>query len=344
MSLENRIFNSLLGIAPLISSPHYIDENKPKNMIKRLDEIKQYDINELRLRQVNIENSILRAQLQELQKGYKVILEGKEDDKKSLFDYAKDLSSNIGSALNLSYNALDSFVNLSVDPLFNARAAVIQDIRQVLPFYEGSLRLLEAHQKKEIKLEDDQLKEVHRRLDATSTILDSAHQYLTALEKVPEGYKINEEDVKEFRRLLFTGKKEDLDKLASRILTRVISTPEHQSYLRNYGDNNRTELGDFLERREKAYEITREGQRLGENGSIFEAVKKYKEAIAIDPLFDVAWYNLGCDYARLNNIPTAVVIFQSFLLTPNSGNQRRKELEEKAERYIRNAQKFLIKK
>jgi len=333
MNLERRV-GLLLSVPALFSSINPGDEvKKPK-----------YDLTQLTNRKLQTEVNILRAQVDELEKGYRNVLEGKrEDDKSDIFDYARNLSSNLSTALRLSSNAFETLATLSVDPQFNARAAVIQDIRQVLPIYEGALRLFEAHKKGEVKLEAPQLSELERRLQVTGNILDAANSYLVSLERPPQEYNIKSEDVKDAKSAFFVGSKNDIDSIAQRILLRVKSTDLHERYLRDYGDQNRSELGDFLDRRKKADEIASKGEEMFDKGSIYESIRAFSEAIVIDPLFDMIWYNRGCAHAKMRNINAATSDFRTFLLLPNSGHSKRKEYEERAQGFIELAKKNTLK-
>ena len=335
MNLENRVSRYALIVPALFSSINPGDEvKKPK-----------YDLTQLTNRKLQTEVNILRAQVDELEKGYRNVLEGKKDDDKSdIFDYARNLSSNLSTALRLSSNAFETLATLSVDPQFNARAAVIQDIRQVLPIYEGALRLFEAHTKGEVKLEATQLSELERRLQVTGNILDAANSYLVSLERPPFQYNVKPEDVKDAKSAFFVGSKKDVDGIAQRILLRITSTDLHEKYLRDYGDQNRSELGDFLDRREKAREHCDVGVELARKEKFEEAIREYKTAIALSPTSDAPWYNLGLEYARKQDIKTARQCFSIFLTLPRSDyteTSERVSAEKNATEYLVKSTRFL---
>ncbi len=340
MNLENRVSRYALIVPALFSS------------INPGDEVKKLDITALNNRRLKTEVNILRAQVDELEKGYKGVLEGKkEDDKSDIFDYTKNLSANLTSALRLSSNAFETLATLSVDPQFNARAAVIQDIRQVLPIYEGALRLYEAHSKGEVKLEDPQLSELERRLQVTGSILDAANSYLVSLERPPQEYNVKPEDVKDAKRAFFTGSRKDVDDIAQRILLRVKASDTHEKYLSDYGDQNRSALADFLDRRKRAIRLNEEGNAILEkwdlknsrHPTLHLALEKYLEASRVDPTHKDSYYNVGSIYAAQRNIPMAATNFSIFLSMPRDADDKEYIIQE-ARAYVEKGTKVVGQK
>lgn len=331
MNLENRVLRYSLIVPALYSSYNIGNEVKER----------KYDITLLSNRKLTAERNILRAQLRFIKQGNEDVLEGKkEDDHRNFFEYVQALNANIGTIVKKSVDTANTLTSLRVDPLFNATGAVIKDINQVLPTYEGALRLLEAHSKGEVKLEEPQLRELERRIEVTGSIIDAGNRYLEALHNNPQGYHVDPKELEEAWKALFSPGNEAMNQLDQRILARVRSTPIHQTYMKDYNDQRRRELTDLFDRREIAKRLTLEGEDLIKKGLKTEATERYKEAITIDPTFDTAWYNLGFRYAESKDIRTAVTTFGIFLNAPHSGNPRRRELDEKAIKYIAIAQTY----
>lgn len=63
----------------------------------------------------------------------------------------------------------------------------------------------------------------------------------------------------------------------------------------------------------KALKLYYEGIEDGQAGAYEKAIKKYKKALAIDPLFAFAWDNIGISYRKLNKYDKALAAYQKSL-------------------------------